>query len=126
MNLAVRYFITLRPHPPDHREMPTARHPNHAARPGRSSWVGIVLAIFLVTTQTLALVHELEHPLTGTDHECPLCIGGHGLDQLAVPQAAVTAPAGTAGVSFDPGALAERTVRVRSAYARGPPAFLAS
>jgi hypothetical protein len=105
--------------------MPIARHPNHAAKLGRSSWVGIVLALFLVATQALALVHGLEHPVTGTDHECPLCIGGHGLDQLAVPQAAVTAPAGTAGVSSDPGALAERTVRVRSAYARGPPAVLA-
>jgi hypothetical protein len=106
--------------------MPTVRHSDHAARPGRSSWVGIVLAVFLVTTQALALVHELEHPLTGTDHECPLCVGGHGLDQLAVPQAAEPAPAGTASVSFAPGALSERVIRVRSACARGPPAFLAS
>lgn len=103
--------------------MPTARHPDRVATPARSGWIAIVLAFFLVMAQALALVHQFDHPATGADSECPLCIGGHGLDQLAVPQATEPAPGAVKNSLSDPGALPERATTVCFARARDPPAL---
>ena len=80
-----------------------------------------MLALFLVMAQALALVHQFDHPATGADSECPLCIGGHGLDQLAVPQATEPAPGVVTNSPSDPGALPERATTVCFARARDPP-----
>jgi hypothetical protein len=103
--------------------MPTACHPDRIATPARSGWVAIVLAFFLVMAQALALVHQFDHPATGADSECPLCIGGHGLDQLAVPQATEPAPGAVKNSLSDPGTLPERATTVCFARARDPPAL---
>ena len=83
----------------------------------------MALALVLLTAQALALAHPFDHPVTGTDRECPTCIGGHALDQAAVPQAAEPAPAGATPGPSDPGAVPRRATTVCFARARDPPAL---
>jgi hypothetical protein len=50
--------------------------------------VALLLAALLVLMQVVLAAHQVEHSVEpGSEHDCPLCLTGHGLDQGGSPAA---------------------------------------
>jgi hypothetical protein len=76
----------------------------------------MAVALVFLLAQVVAFAHQFDHPVTGADSACPFCIGGHGLDQVAIPKATDPALPGATNSTFDPGILLRHAAVVRSAH----------
>lgn len=101
--------------------MPTSRQPISAVRLRSSAWAGVLLACLLVLAQAFLLQHQAEHLGTGATSECPVCVTGGSLDNVATTSAtpvSITDGLGPAPLPFSAPPL---TAAVRYANARAPP-----
>jgi hypothetical protein len=81
----------------------------------------VTLAFLLILAQAVVLQHQSEHPISGFDVDCPVCLTGNALDH---PEGAAGMQPAPAGGPALPAALLVTlliTPTLPHPTARGPP-----